>query len=65
MDFRFTEAEERFRQEVREFIQRELPPEIRREGHAQAYSIEHLDKEKAFRRKLGAKGWLRLGWPAE
>jgi len=65
MDFRFTEAEERFRQEVRDFIRTEMPQELRREGHAAAYSIEHLDIEKEWRRKLGRKGWLRLGWPAE
>ena len=51
MDFRFTEQEERFRQEVRDFIERELPPALRHESHSAAYSIEHLQEEKEFRRK--------------
>ncbi len=65
MDFRFTEKEEQFRQEVRDFINKELPPQIRRRGHVQAYSVDHLPEEKIWRRKLGKKGWLRLGWPPE
>ena len=27
MDFRFTQEEEKFRQEIREFLKRELPPD--------------------------------------
>src|SRR5438445_5380759 len=65
MDFRFTPKEESFRQEVRDFIASELPAPLKRETHLAAYSIEHLAEEKDFRRRLGKKGWLRLGWPAE
>jgi alkylation response protein AidB-like acyl-CoA dehydrogenase len=58
MDFRFTEEEEAFRQEVREFLQKEWTiddwdPDI----------PEHWDAAKEFEKKLAAKGWLTMAWP--
>ncbi len=71
MDFGFSEQEESFRQEVRDFIQKEFPSELRwRFRVTFAPSIHGLDDEawkfmKTMSRKLGAKGWLSLGWPQE
>jgi alkylation response protein AidB-like acyl-CoA dehydrogenase len=71
MDFGFSEQEESFRQEVREFIQKEFPAEERwRFRVTFAPSIHGLDDEawafmKGMSRKLGARGWLSLGWPKE
>jgi alkylation response protein AidB-like acyl-CoA dehydrogenase len=71
MDFGFSEREESFRQEVRDFIQEEFPTELRwRFRVTFAPSIHGLDDEgwrfmKTMSRKLGAKGWLSLGWPQE
>lgn len=71
MDFGFSQQEEAFRKEVREFIQREFPSELRWHFRpALAASIFGLDDEgwklmKTMGRKLGAKGWLSLSWPEE
>jgi len=66
MDFRFTEQEEAFREEVRDFLRQELPEgwkgrrftEIIGTANGQALM-------KSLGRKLGAKGWVGLQWPKE
>lgn len=71
MDFAFSEREETVREEVRDFIQKEFPLELRwRFRVAIAPSIYGLDDEDwefmiRMSRKLGAKGWLSLSWPKE
>jgi alkylation response protein AidB-like acyl-CoA dehydrogenase len=71
MDFGFSEQEQSFRQEVRDFVQKEFPSELRwRFRVTFAPSIHGLDDEgwrfmKTMSRKLGARGWLSLGWPQE
>ncbi|MCS7002608.1 MAG: acyl-CoA dehydrogenase family protein, partial [Dehalococcoidia bacterium] len=63
MDFRFPPDAEAFRQEVRQFMETELTPEIRDE-YAHCTDYPH-GFNKAFSRKLGAKGWLTITWPKE
>ncbi|MFC2056314.1 acyl-CoA dehydrogenase family protein [Chloroflexota bacterium] len=61
MDFAFTEEQEKFRQEVKDFLEEEL-----RQGSftpscdawIQAYSTE-------FTKKVAQKGWIGLNWPKE
>lgn len=61
MDFKFTEEQEAFRQEVRTFLEEEL-----RQGSftpscdswIQGYSPE-------FTKKVASKGWIGLTWPEE
>ena len=71
MNFGFTQHEEAFREEVREFIQKEFPPEKRWHYPAiLAPSIYSLEDEawqflRTMSRKLGDKGWLSLSWPKE
>jgi len=71
MDFGFSQREESFRGEVREFIQKEFPSEKRWHSRVTfAPSVHGLDEEgwkfmKTMSRKLGAKGWLSLSWPEE
>lgn len=62
MDFTFTQDEEQFRKELREFLASELPagwhdpqPDIYAEGRLEA----------KMRRKLGEKGWRTMAWPEE
>jgi alkylation response protein AidB-like acyl-CoA dehydrogenase len=60
MDFRFSEEEEAFRKEVREFL--------RKEWTLTDYDLdnpEHWDAAKEFEKKLGAKGWLCMAWSKE
>jgi alkylation response protein AidB-like acyl-CoA dehydrogenase len=63
MDYRFTPEEEKFRQEIRDFLKAELP-EDKEEGEE-----EEGDKGWEFRRqfhkKLAAKGWLVPHWPSQ
>ena len=61
MDFRFTEEQESFRQEVRSFLAEELKrgafqPSC--DAWIQGYSPE-------FTKKVAEKGWIGLTWPKE
>ena len=63
MDLSFSPAENAFRDEVREFIARELPQTVRRkmmEGRALA-KAEIVD----WQRRLNARHWATPSWPAE
>jgi len=66
MEFRFTEEEEAFRKEVREFLDRELPPDWPGIDpdmyHEDAFDEIH-EVSREMQRKLAAKGWLGLTWP--
>ena len=52
-----------FRAEVRDFCERELPPEVRRK---QALG-QHLERHEydTWLKRLGAKGWITGKWPKE
>ncbi|MEK7848236.1 MAG: acyl-CoA dehydrogenase family protein [Chloroflexota bacterium] len=67
MDLRFSPEEERFRQEVREFLARELPPDwVGFRGlEERGESAEEWAFFKQMAKKLGQKGWLSLSWPRE
>lgn len=58
MDFGFTEEEDAFRQEIREFLSTELDPDYKGRTPLDRFSRE-------FTRKLADKGWLGVGWPKE
>ncbi|MCS7206402.1 MAG: acyl-CoA dehydrogenase family protein [Dehalococcoidia bacterium] len=63
MEYRFTPQEEAFRQEVRAFLQRELPP-----GYTGPVTLGDEEDEALHRRMqrlLAQKGWLTIGWPKE
>ena len=66
MDFEldYSEEQEEFRKEVRAWLEThvprvELPPD------SADLTQEHYEIGKAFRRDLGAKGWLAPTWPKE
>ena len=65
MDFKFTEQEEAFRHEIREFITKELPSGWRGGLVEDEYSDEVWPFTQAIVRKLAARGWLTLAWPKE
>ncbi len=61
MDFQFTEEQQQFRREVRDFLEQEIKDgawEPSCDGWIQGYSPE-------FTKKLAAKHWLGLMWPKE
>ena len=59
MDFRFKPDEIAFRQEVRDFIGKELPKELL------SGETDDFDLSMEFRRKLGQKKWIGIGWEKE
>src|SRR4030067_2670748 len=68
MEFGFTAEEESFRQEVRSFLNKELPPEYELAVINPAedrYRNGVWELQKVLARKFGEKGWFTLGWPEE
>ena len=64
MDFRDTPEEAAFRQEVREFIEKEAPkpaPGVSREEAL----IQNWQANQAWFKKLGERGWIAPAWPKE
>ena len=60
---------EAFREEVKQFIKDNLPPEEERlqrgyEGGFKSYQEEY-DYTMGFQKKLSDKGWLAMAWPKE
>ncbi len=66
MDFRFSEEEEAFREEVRQWLEKEISP---RWTEIDAGLWEETEESWAllreFQRKLGQKGWLAPAYPKE
>jgi alkylation response protein AidB-like acyl-CoA dehydrogenase len=62
MDFGFSKEEEAFRREVREFLRREVTPEVREEADSGIGWGPHIWE---LVRKLGARGLLTPTWPKE
>jgi len=61
VDFSLTEEQERFRQEVRKFLEEEI-----REGYWEPTTdcwIQSFNLE--FTKKVAQKGWIGLTWPKE
>jgi len=63
MDFRLTEEQEAFRQEIRAFLESEKETCEKAMREEERGSIGHHTEE--IRRKLGAKGYLTPSWPKE
>lgn len=63
MDFRFTDEEEAFRTEVRNFLKEELPEWRERAVLHGGETDEEWEFAREFTRKLGKKGWLAIWWP--
>jgi 3-oxocholest-4-en-26-oyl-CoA dehydrogenase alpha subunit len=68
MDFRLSGTEERWRQEVRDFLTAELPSgwtEPQETGTRATDDYELGEVSRRFVRRLGERGWLTLAWPKE
>ncbi|PKB65590.1 MAG: hypothetical protein BZY82_08175 [SAR202 cluster bacterium Io17-Chloro-G3] len=62
MDFRFSESEEKFREELTSWLNRELAS---RPGDDNDNSDSSWDFNLVMRKKLAEKGWLTMAWPEE
>jgi len=66
MDFTFTPEEEAFRQEVRQWLKKEIPPRwIELDAGLWEETEESWALSREFQRKLGRKGWLAPAYPKE
>ena len=65
MELVFTDREEAFRQEVREFLKRELPSGWEGLDEGDEYEGEGWEFTRSLARKLAEKRWLTLSWPKE
>jgi len=66
MDFKFTEDEEAFRREVRQWLEHEIPQKwIELDPGIWEETEESWALAREFQRKLGQKGWLAPAYPKE
>jgi len=67
MDFRFSDEEEAFRTEVREFLKAELTTgwDQQFDTETELGAMEQGDFARQFQRKLAQRSWLALPWPKE
>ena len=63
MELILSPEEEKFRDEVREFVSKEVSEEISRKTMT-GFRLNKEDHE-SWQRKLHSKGWMAPGWPAE
>ncbi len=68
MDFRDSPEEAAFRQEVRDFLDKELPATFGRGPEDEEGAHDGIDRYGAYpewTKKLAAKGWIAPAWPKE
>lgn len=65
MDITFTQQEEDFRQEIRDFLQETLPGDWDPLGQVGLSAKERQDFTRQMTQALADKGWLTLAWPEE
>jgi alkylation response protein AidB-like acyl-CoA dehydrogenase len=65
MDLTFTPEEEAFRQEVKSWLDANLPPEWRHGGVGGYREDEEESIQREWQKRLYEGGWLTLAWPPE
>jgi len=65
MDFAFSPEDVAFRQEVRDFLRRELPPNRPIRNDREPMSAEEEETWWSLAAKLAEKGWLTMAWPKQ
>ncbi len=66
MDFRDSPEDARFRQEVREFIRTELPPDMRAPDETVlGVGLGEDPRDHEWLRKLSTRGWVAPAWPKQ
>ena len=65
MDLAFQPEEERFREDVRAFLDRELTPDLRRYAARMTSVYSDKDTALAWQAILVKQGWAAPGWPVE
>jgi len=65
VDLGFTKEEESFREEVRSWLDENLPAEWRHRGVGGYREDDDEDIQRRWQRTLHEAGWLKLGWPTD
>jgi alkylation response protein AidB-like acyl-CoA dehydrogenase len=65
VDFTWSDADARYRAELREFLERELPADWEAVSKDGPGSDAQLDFSRAFCGRLAEQGWLTQHWPRE
>ncbi len=69
MDFAFTAEDEAFREELREWLDRELPPFLEKwaaeDGGAESTFDRTQERRKDWQRRLDEGRWAAINWPRE
>jgi alkylation response protein AidB-like acyl-CoA dehydrogenase len=65
MEFGFTAAQEAWRREILDFLRAELPADWYTRAEDPAQADNDRAYQRAFRKRLAARGWLAVAWPVE
>src|ERR671922_1370780 len=66
MNFDFTEAEEAFRKEVRAWLERNLPDELKGKAFAASRAdVGEVRRLRAWQKTMAEAGYVGMDWPAE
>src|SRR5215470_5192395 len=65
VDLGFAPEEESFRQEVRDWLDANLPQAWKQDGKGGYREEEDTDLQREWQRRLYEGGWLKLAWPRE
>jgi alkylation response protein AidB-like acyl-CoA dehydrogenase len=64
VDFKFTDAQETFRKEVRQWLEANLPDDLRRRAFASSRcEPEEVRKLRAWQKRMCEAGYVGLDWP--
>jgi len=66
MNFEFTESEEAFRKEVRAWLERNLPDDLRGKAFASSRAdVEEVRRLRAWQKTMAEAGYVGMDWPRE
>ena len=66
MDFEFTDEQEAFRKEVRQWLERNLPDDLRGSGFASSRAdVDEVRKLRAWQKTMADAGYVGMDWPPE
>src|SRR5256885_15017244 len=66
MNFEFTESEEAFRKEVRAWLERNLPDDLKGKAFAASRAdVEEVRRLRAWQKTMAEAGYVGLDWPRE
>ena len=65
MDLKWSKTDQEFRDEVRDFLAKNLTPELQRAGKLMTSVYADHDASMAWQKILHARGWAAPAWPVE